>query len=125
MNITGQRLREARKRANMTQAQLAELAHYTSTCVSQIETGRHPLNLEKAERFAEILGTSAQNLIGEDITAELKRCPFCGSGATYDTDGSAIWVICKKCGARCAGSFFTGKKGAQIVADRWNMRAGK
>lgn len=54
--------------------------------------------------------------------SDLKPCPFCGGEATHDTNGSEIWVICKKCGARCAGSFFSGKKGVQIVNERWNKR---
>ena len=60
---------------------------------------------------------------GGNKMSDLKPCPFCGGEATHDTDGSAIWVICKKCGARCTSSFFSGKKGVRIVDERWNRRA--
>ena len=54
--------------------------------------------------------------------SDLKPCPFCGSEATHDTNGSEIWVICKKCGTRCLSTCFSGKKGVQIVNERWNKR---
>lgn len=54
---------------------------------------------------------------------DLKPCPFCGGQATYDTNGTAFWVICKECGAKTAITFIDGRAGKKIVTDRWNRRA--
>lgn len=55
---------------------------------------------------------------------ELKPCPFCGGKAIYDTNGTAYCAICVQCGARCALTYFSGKKGKDIIAGRWNRRDG-
>lgn len=53
---------------------------------------------------------------------ELKPCPFCGDNGIYDTNGKSYWVICAGCGARVAGTYFSGEKGKKIITERWNKR---
>lgn len=54
---------------------------------------------------------------------KLKSCPNCGGQATYDTNGTAFWVICKGCGAKTSITYIDGRAGRKIVTDAWNRRA--
>jgi len=50
------RLREARRRAGLTQQQLAHLAATTELVISRLETGRCAATREVQERIANVLG---------------------------------------------------------------------
>lgn len=58
----------------------------------------------------------------EPFEGELKPCPFCGGKATYDTNGSTYWVICRECGAKSRITCFDGNKGRRAVSEAWNRR---
>lgn len=57
--MTGNRIKEAREAANMTQAELAEMAGITRVSLSRIETGANPNpSVQTAIRIAKTLGVS-------------------------------------------------------------------
>ena len=77
----GQRLRDARRSAKLTQDDLARAVGISRTSITNIETGRQPLYVHVLMRIAEILGTSATNLMPprlaisaeNDLAPHLKR----------------------------------------------------
>lgn len=54
--IGGELVREARKRAGMTQAQLAELAGTTQSAIARLESGRRSPSVEQVERLMRLCG---------------------------------------------------------------------
>ena len=54
--IGGELVREARKRARMTQAQLAELAGTTQSAIARMESGRTSPSFEQVERLMRLCG---------------------------------------------------------------------
>ena len=77
----GQRLREARRSAKLTQGDLARAVGISRTSITNIETGRQPLYVHVLMRIAEILGTSPTDLMPSrlvisaenDLAPHLKR----------------------------------------------------
>lgn len=67
----GRRLRALRKRAGLTQAQLAERAGITPDYLGRIERGQGAVTLETLDRIASALGVPLRQLldIGEIATA--------------------------------------------------------
>ena len=59
-------IREIRKRRNMTQSDLAQLADTTQAAISRYETGENALTLETAARIANALGCKVDDLIKEE-----------------------------------------------------------
>jgi len=54
--IGGELVSEARKRARLTQAQLAELAGTTQSAIARLESGRTAPSLEQVERLMRLCG---------------------------------------------------------------------
>jgi transcriptional regulator with XRE-family HTH domain len=54
--IGGELVREARKRARMTQGQLAELAGTTQSAIARLESGRNSPSFEQVERLMRLCG---------------------------------------------------------------------
>jgi transcriptional regulator with XRE-family HTH domain len=54
--IGGELVREARKRAGMTQAQLAELADTTQSAIARLESARTSPSFEQVERLMRLCG---------------------------------------------------------------------
>lgn len=54
--IGGELVREARKRAGITQAQLAELAGTTQSAIARLESGRTSPSFEQVERLMRLCG---------------------------------------------------------------------
>jgi transcriptional regulator with XRE-family HTH domain len=54
--IGGELVREARKRAALTQAQLAERAGTTQSAIARLESGRTSPSLEQVERLLRLCG---------------------------------------------------------------------
>lgn len=61
-----QRLREARKLAGLSQAQVAELMDLHRPSISEIEAGRRRVDTEELARLAELYGVSTSWLLGEE-----------------------------------------------------------
>lgn len=85
----GDRIRRARTRADLTQAELAEVAHLNRSSIANVEVGKQNLPVDKLMAIAAHLGTSVAALIGEvpldlpprvRITADgwVVRCEECG-----------------------------------------------
>lgn len=72
MNQTalGKRIREERKKSNLTQEQLAELINVSATYVGLIERGERSLTLDKLINIANVLGISVDYLLSDSITAD-------------------------------------------------------
>ena len=63
MDEIGDKIKQARVRAEMTQYQLAESAGVSQPAISQIETGRHRLSLETLIKLAKALGIEPAELL--------------------------------------------------------------
>lgn len=60
---TGERFRERREGAGLTQARVAELVGVTQQYVSQFEKGKATPSRELLERYARLVGLTAEQLI--------------------------------------------------------------
>jgi transcriptional regulator with XRE-family HTH domain len=59
----GQRLRDARRTAKLTQEKLADAIGLSRTSITNIETGRQPLHCHVLVHIAEVLGVNPADLI--------------------------------------------------------------
>ena len=55
------------------------------------------------------------------MTENLKRCPFCGSEAEFNSDESGECVCCKSCGATLHNGVY-GEEGRKLASADWNSR---
>ncbi len=65
--LIGRRIKTIRKRKNLSQAELAELADLTPSFLSCVETGRRGINLEAFVDIANALGVSADYILSDSI----------------------------------------------------------
>ena len=63
----GQRVREERRKLNLTQAQLAEAVDISDTYVGQIERGERSLTLDTLIRLVNHLGVSIDYLLKDSV----------------------------------------------------------
>lgn len=64
----GKRIREERKKSNLTQEQLAELINVSTTYVGFIERGERSITLDKLVSIATALGISVDYLLRDSVT---------------------------------------------------------
>lgn len=64
----GKRIREERKKSNLTQEQLAELINVSTTYVGFIERGERSITLDKLVNIATALGISVDYLLRDSVT---------------------------------------------------------
>lgn len=75
--IFAQNLRKYRKICGMTQKALAEELHYSHTAIANYESGRNEPSLSDLCRLADVLGVSADELLGrEGVKQKTKTNPF-------------------------------------------------
>ena len=55
------------------------------------------------------------------MTEILKRCPFCGSEAEFNSDEFGEGVCCKSCGATIHNGVY-GEQGRKLASADWNTR---
>ena len=55
------------------------------------------------------------------MTENLKRCPFCGSEAEFNSDEFGEGVCCKSCGATIHNGVY-GEEGRKLASADWNAR---
>ena len=55
------------------------------------------------------------------MTENLKRCPFCGSEAEFNSDEFGEGVCCKSCGATLHNGVY-GEEGRKLASADWNSR---
>lgn len=55
------------------------------------------------------------------MTEILKRCPFCGSEAEFNSDEFGEGVCCKSCGATIHNGVY-GEEGRKLASSDWNAR---
>lgn len=67
----GKRIREERKKLQLTQAQLAEKLNVSTTYIGFVERGERSLTLSKLSLLADILGTSIDYLLSDTINPSL------------------------------------------------------
>ena len=71
----------------------------------------------------EFLNECNTNIINSLYTHNIKKCPFCGGEAVYESTqrkhGIVYSVYCEKCGVEMA------KLNSQEVIEAWNRRATK
>ena len=66
----GRRIREERKKSDLTQEQLAELVNVSATYIGFIERGERTLTLAKLISIAKALGVSVDYLLSDSIAAD-------------------------------------------------------
>jgi transcriptional regulator with XRE-family HTH domain len=62
----GNRLRDLRKRAGLTQSELAEATGVSQPAISQIENGVLSMDIQWMRSFARVLGCTAADLLDDD-----------------------------------------------------------
>ena len=65
----GKRIREERKKLNLTQVQLAEKLDVTTTYMGFVERGERCITLDKLTCLANILGVSVDYLLADSVAA--------------------------------------------------------
>ena len=55
------------------------------------------------------------------MTENLKRCPFCGNEAEFNSDEFGECVCCKSCGATLSNGVY-GEEGRKLSSSDWNAR---
>ena len=55
------------------------------------------------------------------MTEILKRCPFCGNEAEFNSDEFGEGVCCKSCGATMHNGVY-GEEGRKLASTDWNAR---
>ena len=55
------------------------------------------------------------------MTENLKRCPFCGNEAEFNSDEFGEGVCCKSCGATLHNGVY-GEEGRKLASADWNAR---
>ena len=55
------------------------------------------------------------------MTENLKRCPFCGGEAEFNSDEFGEGVCCKSCGATLRNGVY-GEEGRKLASADWNAR---
>ena len=55
------------------------------------------------------------------MTENLKRCPFCGGEAEFNSDEFGEGVCCKSCGATIHNGVY-GEEGRKFASADWNAR---
>ena len=55
------------------------------------------------------------------MTENLKRCPFCGGEAEFNSDEFGEGVCCKSCGASMSNGVY-GEEGRKLASSDWNNR---
>ena len=55
------------------------------------------------------------------MTENLKRCPFCGNEAEFNSDEFGEGVCCEYCGASLSNGVY-GEKGRKLASADWNSR---
>lgn len=71
MNI-GERIRDSRKKKNLTQKQLAQKIHVSSQVMSNFERGYTEISAEQIKRIAEELDVTSDYLLGRSDDSELE-----------------------------------------------------
>lgn len=97
----GARCRLYRRRANMTQAQLAEAIHCSVDLISAIERGSRTLTIENAEAMSAIFGVRKECLLCFDnceTEREKALMPFAESVVTRQMEKEAFNLYAGLCG---------------------------
>lgn len=91
----GQRLRRARRRAQLTQEQLGRRAGLSRTSITNMEKGVQHVSLHHLFDFARALGVPASELLPEEpVRADAARLPSRIKGALRQLDEEdQAWVL--------------------------------
>ncbi len=68
--VAGQRLKEARKKANLTQEQLANMLGIKAAEISQYESNKRTPRWPVFRKILDILNISADEVLGREITVQ-------------------------------------------------------
>jgi len=88
-----EKLKEARKQANMTQKELADAAGVSWRAIQTWEAGRLPKSLDPVLRTAAVLNTSAEALLSESDQYVIEAAEKGGTKAARDVDQLVSEVI--------------------------------
>ncbi|MBD7984784.1 helix-turn-helix domain-containing protein [Sporosarcina sp. Sa2YVA2] len=70
-NLIGKKIKELRRKKDMTQQQLAELTGFTKSLISKIENGQTGSAVATLSKIASVLGVTLSWLLQEESDAEL------------------------------------------------------
>jgi transcriptional regulator with XRE-family HTH domain len=89
----GERIRRFRKQNNLTQEKLAEAVGIGVQHVSKIETGKSRLSLELLVHLANVLHTTPDNLLMDNVTAAKPNLLCEAEALLSDCTPSELFVI--------------------------------
>jgi transcriptional regulator with XRE-family HTH domain len=64
--VVGENIHIIRRRAHLSQEQLAEKADLTTNYIGEVERAEKKITLETLEKIAKVLGVRVSNLLGEN-----------------------------------------------------------
>ena len=99
MEKFAERLKSARKKAGMEQAELAEIVKISAITLSRYENGHRKPNIDDTAKLAAALNTSVSYLMGESgthITAN-DRSIISGNIVSSGVSGNAVVGLCDEC----------------------------
>ncbi len=115
--LKGERLREARKKLNYTQNDLAERLGVSKSAISLYESEKRNPNLETLIEMTYLLGVSADYLLGFDVIVEVKDSPT-PTFAALTHDELAFINELKKDKFYYEMLFLDYKRGVEIIKQR-------
>lgn len=66
--MMGQRIKEARLKANLTQSKLAEMINVAPAEISQYESGKRKPRWDKFPKMLDVLDVTADEILGREVT---------------------------------------------------------
>ena len=93
--IIGKRIKEARKKKHLSQAQLCELVGLSNGYISYIETASKGVSLDALVRIANALNVTADELLAENLLTNRQIClngelPICSVTAMHMKEGFSL-----------------------------------
>lgn len=91
---TGERIKEARKRAGMTQAQLSEQSGIAAISIHQYEAGKRQPQIERLLRVASVLNVPIEQLVDTETASEYTKAVIKMSKAhTAEDEPHGPWSL--------------------------------
>ncbi len=81
---TGERVKELRERARLTQEQLAAFLEIDQSYLSKFESGERNLGITQLERLCELFGCRLEDLFSEDSVNPVIAFSFRSTGITSE-----------------------------------------
>lgn len=116
--VVGARLKEARKKQNLSQEELGKLLGLSKSAISLYENERRNPTLENIIELMYILGVSADYLLGTDVIVEIKEFDSPNKYRTLTKEELTFINELRKDRILYEMLFTDGKRGVEIIKQR-------